>query len=295
MSRNDITNSNYLQFGFKFINDKVIKGLKPKPQGITSAWIYSETLVLSAKTGGIITADETCPTIAHQIAAQMYGITPEEVAEMLKYFIDIGYIKVEGRQYKFLQVPSFIKHETGAAARKENQRQNQKQDNTFQGTSLSPNTAVEQSPKQQQQTTKQYLHRGRDNKNNNNKQQTENVMKRISLFESWGIESTAAKSLALLPHVQAYSDNFLKELLAYASKRSKDNLPGYLRSMLEMPNLVLYSRSNQRWKKMYDSNCPKCHGTGTYTLKVDNGNDYTDDVVIHCDCWKKYRTGGAAK
>lgn len=153
MSRNDITNSNYLQFGFKFINDKVIKDLKPKPHGITSAWIYSETLVLSAKTGGIITADETCPTIAHQIAAQMYGITPEEVAEMLKYFIDIGYIKVEGRQYKFLQVPSFIKHETGAAARKENQRQNQKQDNTFQGTSLSPNTAVEQSPKQQQQTT----------------------------------------------------------------------------------------------------------------------------------------------
>ena len=68
-------------------------------------------------------------------------------------------------------------------------------------------------------------------------------MKRISLFESWGIESTAAKSLALLPHVQAYSDNFLKELLAYASKRSKDNLPGYLRSMLEMPNLVLYSLS----------------------------------------------------
>lgn len=174
MSRNDITNSNYLQFGFKFINDKGIKGLKPKPHGITSAWIYSETLVLSAKTGGIITADETFPTIAHQIAALMYGITPEEVAEMLKYFIDIGYIKVEGRQYKFLQVPSFIKHETGAAACKENQRQNQKQDNTFQGTSLSPNTAVEQSPKQQQQqqqTTKQYLHRGRDNKNNN-KQRT---------------------------------------------------------------------------------------------------------------------------
>ena len=61
----------------------------------------------------------------------MYGITPEEVAEMLKYFIDIGYIKVEGRQYKFLQVPSFIKHETGAAARKENQRQNQKQQNNI--------------------------------------------------------------------------------------------------------------------------------------------------------------------
>lgn len=293
MSHND-TRNYALWFGPKFINDKGIKGLKPKPHGITSAWIYSEALVLSAKTGGIITAYETFPTIAHQIAAQMYGITPEEVTEMLKYFIDIGYIKVEGRQYKFLQVPAFIKHETGAAARKENQRHNQKQDNTFQGTSLSPNTSVERFPKQQQ-TTKQYLHRGRDNKNNNKQQQTENVMKRISLFESWGIESTAAKSLALLPHVQAYSDNFLKELLAYASKRSKDNLPGYLRSMLEMPNLVLYSRSNQRWKKVYDSNCPKCHGTGTYKVKVDNGNDYKDNVVIHCDCWKKYRTGGAAK
>lgn len=39
-------------------------------------------------------------------------------------------------------------------------------------------------------------------------------------------------------------------------------------------------------EKVYDSNCPKCHGTGTYTVKVDNGNDYADDVVIHCDCWK---------
>lgn len=290
---NDITNFDYLRFGTDFINDKAIKALKSVPNGKSFTWVYSEILVMAAETDGIITTDETFPTIADQIAAQLYMITPEEVDKVLKYFTGIGYIKVEGRRYKFLQVPAFIKHETGAAARKENQRQNQKQDNTFQGTSLSPNTAVEQFPKQQQ-TTKQYLHRERDN-NNNKQQQIENVMKRISLFESWGIESTAAKSLALLPHVQAYSDNFLKELLAYASKRSKDNLPGYLRSMLEMPNLVLYSRSNQRWKKVYDSNCPKCHGTGTYTVKVDNGNDYKDNVVIHCDCWKKYRTGGAAK
>lgn len=290
---NDITNFDYLRFGTDFINDKAIKALKSVPNGKSFTWVYGEILVMAAETDGIITTDETFPTIADQIAAQLYMITPEEVDKVLKYFTGIGYIKVEGRRYKFLQVPAFIKHETGAAARKENQRQNQKQDNTFQGTSLSPNTAVEQFPKQQQ-TTKQYLHRERDN-NNNKQQQIENVMKRISLFESWGIESTAAKSLALLPHVQAYSDNFLKELLAYASKRSKDNLPGYLRSMLEMPNLVLYSRSNQRWKKVYDSNCPKCHGTGTYTVKVDNGNDYKDNVVIHCDCWKKYRTGGAAK
>ncbi|WP_444707260.1 phage replisome organizer N-terminal domain-containing protein [Megasphaera elsdenii] len=290
---NDITNFDYLRFGTDFINDKAIKALKSIPNGKSFTWVYGEILVMAAETDGIITTDETFPTIADQIAAQLYMITPEEVDKVLKYFTGIGYIKVEGRRYKFLQVPAFIKHETGAAARKENQRQNQKQDNTFQGTSLSPNTAVEQFPKQQQ-TTKQYLHRERDN-NNNKQQQIENVMKRISLFESWGIESTAAKSLALLPHVQAYSDNFLKELLAYASKRSKDNLPGYLRSMLEMPNLVLYSRSNQRWKKVYDSNCPKCHGTGTYTVKVDNGNDYKDNVVIHCDCWKKYRTGGAAK
>ena len=290
---NDITNFDYLRFGTDFINDKAIKALKSVPNGKSFTWVYGEILVMATETDGIITTDETFPTIADQIAAQLYMITPEEVDKVLKYFTGIGYIKVEGRRYKFLQVPAFIKHETGAAARKENQRQNQKQDNTFQGTSLSPNTAVEQFPKQQQ-TTKQYLHRERDN-NNNKQQQIENVMKRISLFESWGIESTAAKSLALLPHVQAYSDNFLKELLAYASKRSKDNLPGYLRSMLEMPNLVLYSRSNQRWKKVYDSNCPKCHGTGTYTVKVDNGNDYKDNVVIHCDCWKKYRTGGAAK
>ena len=298
MSHNN-TRNYALWFGPKFINDTGIKSLKLKPDshGIVLAWIYSEALVLSAKTGGIIITDETFPTIAHQIAAQMYGITPEEVAEMLKYFIGIGYIKVEGRQYKFLQVPAFIKHETDATARKENQRHNQKQDNTFQGTSLSPNTSVERFPKQQQQqqTTKQYLHRGRDNKNNNKQQQTENVMKRISLFISWGIAADAAQKLAVLPHIQAYSDEYLKEILAYVSKRSSDNLPGYLRSLLENPTLDLHGRAKQRWKKVYDSNCPKCHGTGTYTVKVDNGNDYADDVVIHCDSWKKYRTGGAAK
>lgn len=296
---NDITNFDYLRFGTDFINDKAIKALKSVPNGKSFTWVYGEILVLAAETDGIITTDETFPTIADQIAAQLYMITPEEVDKVLKYFTGIGYIKVEGRRYKFLQVPAFIKHETGAAARKENQRHNQKQDNTFQGTSLSPNTSVERFPKQQQQqqqqTTKQYLHRERDNKNNNKQQQTENVMKRISLFISWGIAADAAQKLAVLPHIQSYSDEYLKEILAYVSKRSRDNLPGYLRSLLENPTLDLHGRAKQRWKKVYDSNCPKCHGTGTYTVKVDNGNDYTDDVVIHCDCWKKYRTGGAAK
>lgn len=157
---NDITNFDYLRFGTDFINDKAIKALKSVPNGKSFTWVYGEILVMAAETDGIITTDETFPTIADQIAAQLYMITPEEVDKVLKYFTGIGYIKVEGRRYKFLQVPAFIKHETGAAARKENQRQNQKQDNTFQGTSLSPNTAVEQFPKQQQ-TTKQYLHRER--------------------------------------------------------------------------------------------------------------------------------------
>lgn len=290
---NDITNFDYLRFGTDFINDKAIKALKSVPNGKSFTWVYGEILVLAAETDGIITTDETFPTIADQIAAQLYMITPEEVDKVLKYFTGIGYIKVEGQQYKFLQVPAFIKHETGAAARKENQRQNQKQDNTFQGTSLSPNTFVEQSPEQQQ--TRQHIHRKRDNNNNNKEQQTGNIKKRIFMFENWGIEINAAKNLAQLPHVQAYSDEFLKELLAYASKRSRDNLPGYLRAMLEKPKLVLHGRSIQKREKIYNPNCPKCHGTGTYTVKVDNGNDYTDDVVIHCDCWKKYRTGGAAK
>lgn len=293
MSYDKTINFDYLRFGTDFINDKAIKALKSVPNGKSFTWIYGEILVLAAKTHGIIIANKIFPTIADQIAAQLYMITPEEIDKVLKYFIGIGYIKVEGRQYKFLQVPAFIKHETGAAARKENQRQNQKQDDTFQGTSLSPNISVKQFPKQQQ--TKQHLHRERDNKNNNKEQQMEKIMKRISLFISWGIAADAAQKLAVLPHIQAYSDEYLKEILVYVSKRSSDNLPGYLRSLLEKPTLDLHGRAKQRWKKVYDPNCLKCHGTGTYTVKVDNGNDYTDDVVIHCDCWKKYRTGGAAK
>lgn len=286
----DNTRNFALWFGPKFINDKGIKDLKIKPKGIVLAWVYSEVLVNSAKTGGIIIADETFPTIADQIAAQMYGITPDEVAEMIKYFTGIGYIKVEGKQYIFLQVPAFIKYKTGIVARKEKQQQ----DNIFPGTSLSSNPSGKQCPPQTQQQIQQHLYTEKKNKNNN-KQQLGNTMKRILLFESWGIEAGAAKELALLPHVQAYSDDFLKDVLAYASKRSRDNLAGYLRTILEKPKLVLHNRAPKRWKKIYNPNCPKCHGTGTYTIKIDNGNDYKDAIVMHCDCWEKYRTGDAAK
>lgn len=86
----DNTRNFTLWFGPKFINAKGIKALKLKPKGISLAWVYSEVLVNSAKTGGIIIADETFPTIADQIAAQMYGITPDEVAEMIKYFAGVG-------------------------------------------------------------------------------------------------------------------------------------------------------------------------------------------------------------
>ena len=67
-------------------------------------------------------------------------------------------------------------------------------------------------------------------------------MKRISLFISWGIAADAAQKLAVLPHIQAYSDEYLKEILAYVSKRSSDNLPGYLRSLLENPTLDLHGK-----------------------------------------------------
>lgn len=98
---NDITNFDYLRFGTDFINDKAIKALKSVPNGKSFTWVYGEILVLAAETDGIITTDETFPTIADQIAAQLYMITPEEVDKVLKYFTGIGYIKVEGQQYKF--------------------------------------------------------------------------------------------------------------------------------------------------------------------------------------------------
>ena len=75
--------------------------------------------------------------MAEQIAAHLnettpYKITPEEVNQVLKYFISAGYIKVCGNQYEFLQAPLLIKHETGAARRKRKQRlKHQKSQNSY--------------------------------------------------------------------------------------------------------------------------------------------------------------------
>ena len=133
--------------------------------------------------------------------------------------------------------------------------------------------------------------------NNKNKQQTNKnkVRDRIDTFMGWHIIAKKAKELAQTPHIQAWSDDYLEQVREYALRHHTKSLNGYLISLLENPNLQESLIPEGQSTKIYDPNCSRCHGTGTYVLKADDDDSYNYDVVIHCDCWKKYRTGGAAK
>jgi predicted DCC family thiol-disulfide oxidoreductase YuxK len=374
MARNDTKKFDYLRFSFDFINDKPLKDLMEFSGGKCTMCDYQVILLAAGEKGGTLIYEGIFPTMAEQIAAHLnettpYKITPEEVNQVLKYFISAGYIKVCGNQYEFLQAPLLIKHETGAARRKRKQRLKHKKVKILTGTlspdivtlspdaetlspvtaisdetlspdaeTLSPITAISSetlspdaetlspiaaspggtlspdsglsnshSPSQIAEnshfpfSSKNSLgHCPQYNNvvvNNKNKQQTNKnkVRDRIDTFMGWHIIAKKAKELAQTPHIQAWSDDYLEQVREYALRHHTKSLNGYLISLLENPNLQESLIPEGQSTKIYDPNCSRCHGTGTYVLKADDDDNYNYDVVIHCDCWKKYRTGGAAK
>ena len=142
MARNDTKKFDYLRFSFDFINDKPLKDLMEFSGGKCTMCDYQVILLAAGEKGGTLIYEGIFPTMAEQIAAHLnettpYKITPEEVNQVLKYFISAGYIKVCGNQYEFLQAPLLIKHETGAARRKRKQRLKHKKVKILTGT-LSP-------------------------------------------------------------------------------------------------------------------------------------------------------------
>lgn len=153
MARNDTKKFDYLRFSFDFINDKPLKDLMEFSGGKCTMCDYQVILLAAGEKGGTLIYEGICPTMAEQIAAQLnettpYKTTPEEVNQVLKYFISAGYIKVCGNQYEFLQAPLLIKHETGAARRKRKQRLKHKKAEILNGTmspdivTLSPDTTI---------------------------------------------------------------------------------------------------------------------------------------------------------
>lgn len=131
-------------------------------------------------------------------------------------------------------------------------------------------------------------------KTNNKQTRTRSETESIRLWVGISLQKKA-KELAQTPHIQAWSDDYLEQVREYALRHHTKSLNGYLISLLENPNLQESLIPEGQSTKIYDPNCSRCHGTGTYVLKADDDDNYNYDVVIHCDCWKKYRTGGAAK
>lgn len=338
MARNDTKKFDYLRFSFDFINDKPLKDLMEFSGGKCTMCDYQVILLAAGEKGGTLIYEGIFPTMAEQIAAHLnettpYKITPEEVNQVLKYFISAGYIKVCGNQYEFLQAPLLIKHETGAARRKRKQRLKHKKVKILTGTlspdivtlspdaetlspiaaspggALSPDSGLSNSHSPSQIAENSHFPFSSKNSvghcpqynnvvvNNKNKQQTNKnkVRDRIDTFMGWHIIAKKAKELAQTPHIQAWSDDYLEQVREYALRHHTKSLNGYLISLLENPNLQESLIPEGQSTKIYDPNCSRCHGTGTYVLKADDDDNYNYDVVIHCDCWKKYRTGGAAK
>lgn len=338
MARNDTKKFDYLRFSFDFINDKPLKDLMEFSGGKCTMCDYQVILLAAGEKGGTLIYEGIFPTMAEQIAAHLnettpYKITPEEVNQVLKYFISAGYIKVCGNQYEFLQAPLLIKHETGAARRKRKQRLKHKKVKILTGTlspdivtlspdaetlspiaaspggTLSPDSGLSNSHSPSQIAENSHFPFSSKNSvghcpqynnvvvNNKNKQQTNKnkVRDRIDTFMGWHIIAKKAKELAQTPHIQAWSDDYLEQVREYALRHHTKSLNGYLISLLENPNLQESLIPEGQSTKIYDPNCSRCHGTGTYVLKADDDDNYNYDVVIYCDCWKKYRTGGAAK
>lgn len=338
MARNDTKKFDYLRFSFDFINDKPLKDLMEFSGGKCTMCDYQVILLAAGEKGGTLIYEGIFPTMAEQIAAHLnettpYKITPEEVNQVLKYFISAGYIKVCGNQYEFLQALLLIKHETGAARRKRKQRLKHKKVKILTGTlspdivtlspdaetlspiaaspggTLSPDSGLSNSHSPSQIAENSHFPFSSKNSvghcpqynnvvvNNKNKQQTNKnkVRDRIDTFMGWHIIAKKAKELAQTPHIQAWSDDYLEQVREYALRHHTKSLNGYLISLLENPNLQESLIPEGQSTKIYDPNCSRCHGTGTYVLKADDDDNYNYDVVIHCDCWKKYRTGGAAK
>lgn len=253
MARNDTKKFDYLRFSFDFINDKPLKDLMEFSGGKCTMCDYQVILLAAGEKGGTLIYEGIFPTMAEQIAAHLnettpYKITPEEVNQVLKYFISAGYIKVCGNQYEFLQAPLLIKHETGAARRKRKQRLKHKKVKILTGTlspdivtlspdaetlspiaaspggTLSPDSGLSNSHSPSQIAENSHFPFSSKNSvghcpqynnvvvNNKNKQQTNKnkVRDRIDTFMGWHIIAKKAKELAQTPHIQAWSDDYLE-------------------------------------------------------------------------------------
>jgi hypothetical protein len=117
--------------------------------------------------------------------------------------------------------------------------------------------------------------------------------KRTRLIE-WGISSFVAGQIVAMTHIQAMSLERLDAIHQIAQSKATNNPPGYLAALLKDQTFKLPKEIEiPKKQKIYDPNCPLCHGTGIKQLRL---SEFANDNPIYeeqgCLCYRTYQKGG---
>lgn len=322
MNYNDKKKYYFIQFDDRITDDLRILGLKKMPGGKAVIYTYLEMLVLAGETKGIIQRNDMFSTIADQIALQLKGISPEEVNAVFAFFTKCGYIAIsdDGQSCTFKQAPILTSSQKGgtrrkklAAIRKDALGTLPPPDDDTGLIADTKNAEEEEKPflKAKNATTSNGMRHCSDILNDvmaNNaarhhdddalysKEQHHHIStdleeKRTRLIE-WGISSFVAGQIVAMTHIQAMSLERLDAIHQIAQSKATNNPPGYLAALLKDQTFKLPKEIEiPKKQKIYDPNCPDCHGTGEYKGTISD-SDYKEELLIHCDCWKRYKQGG---
>lgn len=332
MNYNDKKKYYFIQFDDRITDDLRILGLKKMPGGKAVIYTYLEMLVLAGETKGIIQRNDMFSTIADQIALQLKGISPEEVNAVFAFFSKCGYIAIsdDGQSCTFKQAPILTSSQKGGTRRKKLAVIRKDALGTLpppdDDTGLiadTKNAEEEEKPflkakkwshiRAKNATTSSGMRHCSDILNDvmaNNaarhhdddalykKEQHHHVStdleaKRTRLIE-WGISSFVAGQIVAMNHIQAMSLERLDAIHQIAQSKATNNPPGYLAALLKDQTFKLPKEIEiPKKQKIYDPDCPYCHGTGIKRLQL---SEFADDNPIYeeqgCSCYRYYQKGG---
>lgn len=310
MAFNDNKVYYFIKMDERFTDDLNIILLKTTPGGMEVIYTYLELMILAGKTGGMLIDSGTFSSFPKQLSYELKGITPEQITAALNYFISKGYILVQDQRYVFQQAPLLTRSERGITRRKERARLRSKErphpatlpeppDKKY------PQNGIKDIPTKSGMSSvasilnkvgikKDQEHHDGDVLFSNEQHHTQGedeIAKRQYLVES-GISMHVAIRLVKQTHVQNMTLNRLKEIKAYADKNATTNPAAYFKTLLEDESLKLPNEiSVPKKQKIYDPNCPHCHGTGKRKGAIFT-SDYREELMVPCDCWEHYQQGG---
>lgn len=332
MNYNDKKKYYFIQFDDRITDDLRILGLKKMPGGKAVIYTYLEMLVLAGETKGIIQRNDMFSTIADQIALQLKGISPEEVNAVFAFFTKCGYIAIsdDGQSCTFKQAPILTSSQKGGTRRKKLAAIRKDALGTLpppdDDTGLIADTKNAEEEEKPFLRAKKWSHiraknattsssmkhcsevldsvmannaaRHHDDDALYTKEQHHHIStdleeKRTRLIE-WGISSFVAGQIVAMTHIQAMSLERLDAIHQIAQSKATNNPPGYLAALLKDQTFKLPKEIEiPKKQKIYDPDCPDCHGTGIKQLRL---SEFADDNPIYeeqgCSCYRTYHKGG---